>query len=391
MLKDNKILNKVFSLEKTNRHTILRVLGIKLKIQNKVNLKLYNNFINHTIKPNSILIIEVNNCHYETIPGLCKYLIKLDYNVEVLTKNETEGIFNNILNNKINVWECNPKTFDKISKNFDFTKYERIIYNSKRFYFTQNNKLFDYDLQEYYKHVPKGEKENIYLQHHIDKIDPSSRAKEIILANPSHNPNLEKLVVNTNYFGNVNITPKNKTYTNFISIGELSTKRRNSELLIEAVTNLHNKGLKDFNITIIGRGNLDNLPTEIQSYFNILGRIDYPTMFQYLENSDFILPLLDPKIEAHKRYLNTGTSGTFQLIYGFLKPCIVHKTFAETYGFTEQNALIYNDNQELTDSMQKAISFNEMDYSYIQENLKNTVNKINQNSYNNFKQLLIGD
>ena len=88
---------------------------------------------------------------------------------------------------------------------------------------------------------------------------------------------------------------------NFISIGELSEKRRNSYLLISAVKNLHNLGINNFKITVIGRGKIDELDSDIQKYFEVLGRVDYQTMFQKLNESDFILPLLDHELESHKR------------------------------------------------------------------------------------------
>lgn len=112
-------------------------------------------------------------------------------------------------------------------------------------------------------------------------------------------------------------------------------------------------------------------------------------MFKSLEESDYFLPLLDPELKAHKRYTRSGTSGSFQLIYGFLKPCIIHKTFADIYGFDTSNALIYEDNSKISEKMHEAINTTEESYLSIQNNLKTYVGRINNLSLNNLKRILM--
>ena len=387
------MLEKIFSIKKTKKHTIYIFLGLKLKIKFHFDKKQYELYKKHIIKQKTILIIEVNGCHWETIPGYCKYLIELGYNVEILTRYYAEEIFKSLDNNdKIKIFECNHVTFDKILKDFDFTKYERIMYNSKRVYFKKNDVNAEgMDLFEYYNVIPKGKKDNIYIQHHIDKFDDFYEPNQIILANPSKNPKLDKFVVNPHYFGEFQLKNyKNKDIVSFISIGELSKHRRNSALLIKAVKLLHNKGYKNFKITIIGNGKLEELPTDIRSYFNILGRLDYQKMFKEIEKSDFILPLLDPDIEAHKRYMYYGTSGTFQLVYGFNKPCIIHKTFADIYGFDEKNSIIYECNDKLPEAILNAIYIMDDEYKNIQQNLLFDTQIIEKDSLSHFQKLLEG-
>lgn len=62
----------------------------------------------------------------------------------------------------------------------------------------------------------------------------------------------------------------------------------------------------------------DNLvfDEEIAPYFDMRGRLSYKEMFTAMEEADFFLCLLDPENPAHERYISTGTSGGFQLIYG---------------------------------------------------------------------------
>ena len=384
-------MNKILNITKDKRHIIIDFMGIKLSLKHFVDKKMYRKFVDKKVAEKTILIIEPNGCHFETITGLCKYCSELGYNVDVLTREPAEKIFENFkIKTTLRSYECNPVTFDKIYKKYDFSQYERIIYNSKRIYFISNGFSLDgYDLAEYYNSVKKGKKENIYLQHHIDKFNDSPTDIQIVLANPAKLPELDNLIVNCNYFKDFKKKIKNKNdVTNFISIGELSKQRRNSTLLIDAVKSLHNNGIENFKITVIGIGELDELPVDIRRYFNILGRVDYQTMFDELEKSDFVLPLLDPEIEAHKRYMDSGTSGTFQLVYGFNKPCIIHKTFADIYGFNEKNSIIYEYNDKLQEAMQNAINMSNEEYKILKAELSYLENSIDEISFKNMERLL---
>lgn len=384
-------MNKILNITKDKRHIIIDFMGIKLSLKHFVDKKMYRKFVDKKVAEKTILIIEPNGCHFETITGLCKYCSELGYNVDVLTREPAEKIFENFkIKTTLRSYECNPVTFDKIYKKYDFSQYERIIYNSKRIYFISNGFSLDgYDLAEYYNSVKKGKKENIYLQHHIDKFNDSPTDIQIVLANPAKLPELDNLIVNCNYFKDFETKIKNKNdVTNFISIGELSKQRRNSTLLIDAVKSLHNNGIENFKITVIGIGELDELPVDIRQYFNILGRVDYQTMFDELEKSDFILPLLDPEIEAHKRYMDSGTSGTFQLVYGFNKPCIIHRVFADIYNFNKMNSFIYDNNNNFYKSLIDAINICNSDYLCLKNELKILSNEIENKSTKNFERLL---
>ena len=360
------------------KHILLGCLGIKLRIKKYVKLSRIKDFLNHIIDNNTILLVEINDCHLETLLGLYEQLIRLGYNVEILINEPSENLF--LTFKDIKVWEFKRNSLLKLLKIADFSKYERIIYNSKIIYTNEGPT----DLHEFLKKIPQGKKENIYLQHHIDRFFEYPNDKQIILANPAKDERLEKSVVNAHYFGDVKITPKNDI-TTFITIGELSQKRRNCDLLINALKQLVERGVHNFKVEIIGNGSLENLPENIQQYFDIKGWLDFPKMFETIENADYFLPLLDPDVEAHKRYMQDGTSGTFQLVYGFLKPCLIHKTFAGIYDFTNEDSIIYENNDALVASMQKAINTSKEDYTNLQNKLKEKVEKVEQISLENLR------
>lgn len=368
----------MFGVVKEERHILVKFFGIKLRLNYPIDWTLISNFNEHKVNENTILIVEINPTHKETITGLCHYLKELNYNFEILVNSPSENLFSIFSN--VKVWEFKRNSLLKLLKIADFTKYERIIYNSKIIY--QNVETTD--LHEFLKKIPQGKKENIYLQHHIDRYFEYPNDKQIILANPAKDERLEKSVVNAHYFGDVKITPKNDI-TTFITIGELSINRRNCDLLINSVKQLVEQGIHNFKVEVVGNGSLGNLPKNIQQYFDIKGRLDFPQMFEVIENADYFLPLLDSAVEAHKRYMQDGTSGTFQLVYGFLKPCLLHKTFAEIYGFTNEDSIVYENNDELVASMQKAINTSKEDYTNLQNKLKEKVEKIEQISLENLR------
>lgn len=90
------------------------------------------------------------------------------------------------------------------------------------------------------------------------------------------------------------------------------------------------------------------------------------------ENADFFLPLLAPENKAHERYLNAGTSGTFQLVYDF----------------NDGNSIVYAKNDTLSQAMKTAIDKNATEYSSLQNNLKSLVQEIEKFSSENLKGML---
>lgn len=369
-----------------NKEKVLKLFGLKIKLKffNPSYYLEYLNlfkFLHHNVKPNTAYVIEFNSGHFETILGYYKYLKDLGFNVEILMNKRGFAGFNSKVKENIKIWRFGVEFLVKIFDKYFFNKESYLVFNSKRVY---DNLVEGTDLSEIIKY-PK--EKSIFVQHHIDKVFETPEDKQIILANPAKDDRLENIVVNPHYFGDVKITDKNDI-TNFIMVGTLDEKRRNGNLIISATKTLVENGFENFKITVVGNGNLDNIEEKYSKFIDIKGGIDYKEMYEEMEKSDFFLPLLDPDVKAQDRYKKAGTSGSFQLIYGFLKPCIIHKTFADIYNFTEKDSLIYEENQQLANSMQKAIEMTKEEYKNYQNNLKNAVENLEQTSLENFKNLL---
>jgi hypothetical protein len=108
-----------------------------------------------------------------------------------------------------------------------------------------------------------------------------------------------------------------------------------------------------------------------------------------MRKSDFLLSLLDPDNPDHNRYITLGTSGSFQLIYGFSKPCLIAEKFAAVYGFSSENAVVYKENKELGAAMLKAMDMKEDEYGSIRKNLIALSDDIYQRSLENLKRAVI--
>ena len=107
-------------------------------------------------------------------------------------------------------------------------------------------------------------------------------------------------------------------------------------------------------------------------------------MYKEMEKADFFLPLLDPSNEWHRRYLNETTTGSRQLILGFLKPCLINEEFANAYDFNQNNSIIYQQNN-LLNAMKAAININSEEYEKLQKNLNLLAQNIYKESLQNLK------
>lgn len=79
--------------------------------------------------------------------------------------------------------------------------------------------------------------------------------------------------------------------------------------------------------------------------------IDNNLFFDYIKNSDYILPLIHPKNESFKNFLKYKISGSYNLAFGYKKPLLMEKSFSGIQDFQE-NAIFYN-GDKIEDIFQK--------------------------------------
>jgi len=69
--------------------------------------------------------------------------------------------------------------------------------------------------------------------------------------------------------------------------------------------------------------------------------IDNELFFDYIKNSDYILPLIHPKNDSFKNFLKYKISGSYNLAFGFKIPLLMEQSFSGIPDF-EENAIFYD-------------------------------------------------
>jgi hypothetical protein len=342
----------------------------------------YNQFTSNNVRENSVLIIEANNFHGEVVPGYAQYLSKLGYNVDIIV---TMEVYLQYPLNCLQGMEYRQYafSFDQI-----FFLLKKQIRCANYMFLFITSELFTQSLQTYsfYQLFPYFPMNNVKIvSHRLEATKATGRKKNEVIVLADF---LDGVMVNPHYFGDVKMKDKNKV-TTFIVVGTMTSLRKNIQLLIQSVEQLCKLSNQNFKINIIGRqNNTLKLPTNIAKYVEIKGELSFPDMFKSMKDADFFLTLLDPDNPAHDRYITTGTSGSFLLIYGFRKPALIACKFAKYHHLSDSNSLIYETNNDLTNTMLKAIDMPPEEYRILQQNLADTANGIYQTSLNNLKQIL---
>ena len=386
-LHKKKFLENIISLKNIDIYKVLTILGIKFRFirpLKQYEQEILNQYINHDISDNTVLLIEANNCHGEVLPGIAKYFLDIGYSVDVImTESEFDlKPFGKFDGTNINIFPMRKDIIWHFFNTNYIKAYKYIYINTEYIGDPITKKLIP--ISSYFK--ADAIKDKLVLMNHRPRTFKNISYRNLILASL---PVKDKYaVVNSHYFGDVAITGKNDI-SNFIVIGNIEDKRKNHNLLLDSVGQLLQQGVTKFKITVIARtGNLDSIPENIRLFIDFKGRLDYPQMYKELEKADFFLTLLDPDNSEHDRYITTGTSGSFQLIYGFAKPCLINKKFAALHGFNEENSIIYEKNSDFTEALKKAIDMSANDYNSMQNSLKIYADNLYQTSLKDLKEVL---
>ena len=336
----------------------------------------------------SVLIVEPNKCHAVVLPGLARHFADLSYDVSVLAIAPVieSDVFAKVPNDeRISIYALCTILIENVLKNAQ-KLFDVVVLSSTACYFGAgtDDKLYI----DYLGFVPSGGKKLLLLEHDLrDAAAPREKNflnnnQMFVLTGYAHTP--KALTVSTHYFGNINVTPKNRDTVRFITVGSMDASCRSGSLLLDAVGKLHEKGITDFCITVVGSGKLDGIPTEHRRYFELKGKLDYPQMYAEMEAADFFLALLDPNDERHDAYRTVKTTGSKLLVLGFRKPFVVNELFAEAYGFDGRNAVIYSGN-ELAEAMRRAVEMDAGEYDQMQRKLGGFADDIRNESLKNLR------
>ena len=198
------------------------------------------------------------------------------------------------------------------------------------------------------------------------------------------------VVVNPHDFGEVRVTPKTSGKTVFLLVGAARAKRRNQTLVHEAAERLLAAGETAFEIRLVGKTGSDRVPARLGGHVTDLGRLDFAAMYREVEDSDFIVTAFQQDNPDHDAYKTVKTTGSFQLCYGFRKPCILQEEFAAGTALTAENSLFYHADADLFDAMRTAIRMSPGEYAKRQEAMSRAAESLHDRSLRNLKSLIHG-
>ncbi len=386
----SKLFLNVFSIVNSDErtHKVITILGLKIKLKRKKQQNFtsqdYLKFIYHNIKEKSVLLTEPNSFHGECLSGMAKYFLDLGYNVDVLLNKKEAKLmpFSGYFDGKISVFPAIPETIKSILCSDIIEQYDYLYINS--------NKYKNQSVSEYIGNNIKYPTDKIITMHHDAKSYGTvnfntSNFEPVYLAEFPILKNKEYKKINAHFYKEIGKHTKNNL-TQFVVVGNIESFRKNHDSLLDTVSKLVEEGITNFKITIISRiGDLE-LPAEIKNFFEFKKNLAYPRMYAELEQADFLLTLFDTNNPEHDRYITTGSSGTYQLSYGFNIPVLIpYKFQTAVNGFNNSNSVGYKDNEDLITAMKFCINMEEEQYSNYKSNLANLEREIYDISLSNLR------
>lgn len=335
------------------------------------------------VKRKTVLLVEPNTFHGEILPGFCKYFQDLGYDVVVMCRyaNYREDVFYRYVDKPL-LFVFDPLPMRWVLQMKKIAAFDFVLFTS--------NQIFAPDIRmwgEYHgclKSAPKSRVGNFYVEHsfHPDEKSYTTDLKDMFLLTRSAYNGVEVPMLNPHYFGEVRHTPLNQGKRVFIFVGEVSSKNSSISLLIDSVRHLEKKF--EFEVWLVGKGTDTYLQESLPSSIRTFGRQSFEAMFQLLEKADFILPLLDPESDDHKKYLRGLTSGSRQLILGFCKVAVIHNEFAKAYDFSGRDSILYG-NSRFSQGMERALTITEKEYADLQQGLRQLAGTVYDESLENLR------
>ncbi len=345
-------------------------------------------FREHGIRDKSVLIVEPNECHGETLPGFTKYFQDLGYCVDIFMRTGTfnENPFSRYPQSLYpNIYKgCSTEIKNTLASP-EILEYDYVFFNSNWEY--AHGKTYT----AYLGFFPQAKFGSMFVEHGAyffqkNECNCLYGQERVFALTDALGGEMGIKTLSPHYFGDVRITKKSSDEVRFAVVG-VSPDRRNVDLLLDAVDTLTKGGVENFRITCIGDGRR-SVPKGLGGVLNFLGRQSFSVLYEEVEKADFILALLDPSSENHRNYLRGKASGTVQLSLGFGKPMIIEEHFAEVYGFNNENCLLYRGN-ELASTMKNAIEMSQGEYCNIQHGLKDKKDDLGMKSINNLRRFLV--
>ena len=356
-------------------------------------------FCEQPVPQRAVLLVEPSVTHGEVTTGFAKYWLDLGYWVDVLLHEEVarDNPFCRFSHEKLRLFRHSYGSFKALVTHPRVADYDVVFFTTPFYARWQEKDHSLHSLHDYAAYKPQGSKATFVVEHDLSNIAPYhekpllTEGKLVTLADFKVDGH-RTVMANPHYFGEVPITRKNRP-TRFVVAGAFDPKRKNHSLLLQAAQSLLSQGRDDFSITIIGSGRKNQtamrrlMPGGMEKHFTFTGRVNFPDMYRHMDEAHFFLPLLDPAIPAHQRYITTGVSGSYQLMLGFHIPWLVEHTFTAFYRLTPANSIIYT-GTALAAAMKQAMDMPEHEYAHMQSAVGLLSGELHRESMQNLSEAL---
>lgn len=342
-------------------------------------------------KPDSETFILWEPCshsHGEIVPGYAKYLLELGYKVLVLVTPARidEGLFSRFSHPGLQVADLSQRRIRRFMRRPEIGSAAGVL-------ITTAGKLPD---------RPDGRPDLVrvfggHVPHRVLLVEHDARRR---LARDAWDPHfitlrrinldgVRSVVVNPHFFGTFPAAGKNRK-TVFLIVGAARAKRRNQDLILHSAERLIAAGHVDFEIRMVGKSDGRPVPEALRDHVHTLGRIPFSRLYEEASTCDYILTAFQQDNPDHDFYRTTGTSGAFQLAYGFGRPCIVQEAFTEGTMLDRSNSLLYGKDEEMFDAMRAAILLSPEKHAELRQSMIAGAQDLHDRSLANLRQLMDG-
>lgn len=310
---------------------------------------------------NRVLLFEGNPYHGETLCGYAKYFIELGFSIDIVANCiiQKENPFCRFHENTVGIhfMKMSGRALTIFFSNPILMRYKCVFVSSTMVYINDGV----YCIPNMLAHQRN---KTFFVEHDLLNVDNKypvalvQQGKVFTLANRV-SENYCTRMVNPHYFGSTKLSPPPQDFTNFLGIGVIHEGYKSHYTLINEIEQCKKSAGDKFTVTLIGHGKADYLSAIDR--VNFLGRVDFATMFHAVEQSNFLLFMLDPDNPAHERYIFNQATGSLQLAFGFGIVPVVCKKFAKAFGLTSEMAVIYDDSVK-TSGLTEAVRLTANEY-----------------------------
>lgn len=322
-----------------------------------------NCFIEHlkTLEPDSrILVVELNSFHLETLEALSYYFNKLGFKMDLLLQEGYEG---NLEAFKLKLEDILAALRSEEIKKYKFIFFNTMVLALREQHsihgFITHNKIFGI-----YHTISDIERFKDYRERYFALRDIAYKNITLKGLNLSKPP--------------CEIEAREAKYKEitFLSIGFPIYHRGFRERLKSLLKYLESKNINNARFIIIGK---DMFKLE-HKYITFIKSPSNKRLDEILRKVHFIFGIYDSF--AHRYYLRLCTSGQRQLSLGYNLPLVINEPFASAFGFSKENAVIFNKNSDILEALSLK------NYDLLKQNLSRLDRDLREQSLKNLKEKL---